>query len=48
MGISRNVPNYFFGIILAMLINKKGVKFKSFYRTLLYSPLQYRSSFHCW
>jgi len=26
--------NYFFGIILAMLINKKGVKFKSFYRTL--------------
>ena len=26
--------NYVFGIILAMLINKKGVKFKSFYRTL--------------
>ena len=26
--------NYFLGIILAMLINKKGVKFKSFYRTL--------------
>lgn len=26
--------NYVFGIILAMLINKKGVRFKSFYRTL--------------
>lgn len=26
--------NYVFGIILAMLINKKGIKFKSFYRTL--------------
>ena len=26
--------NYFLGIILAMLINKKGVKFKAFYRTL--------------
>lgn len=26
--------NYCFGIILAMLINKKGIRFKSFYRTL--------------
>ncbi|MGN0636975.1 MAG: carbohydrate ABC transporter permease [Huintestinicola sp.] len=26
--------NYVFGIILAMLINKKGIRFKSFYRTL--------------
>lgn len=26
--------NYVFGIILAMLINKKGIKFKAFYRTL--------------
>ena len=26
--------NYFLGIILALLINKKGVKFKAFYRTL--------------
>lgn len=26
--------NYVFGIILALLINKKGIRFKSFYRTL--------------
>lgn len=26
--------NYVFGIILAMLINKKGIRFKAFYRTL--------------
>lgn len=26
--------NYFLGIILALLINKKGIKFKAFYRTL--------------
>lgn len=26
--------NYIFGIILAMLINKKGIKFKSFFRTM--------------
>lgn len=26
--------NYFLGIILAMLINKKGIRFKAFYRTL--------------
>lgn len=34
MGIFATFLNYFLGIILAMLINKKGVKFKAFYRTL--------------
>lgn len=31
--------NYFFGLIVALMINKKGIRFKSFFRTMFIIPI---------